>query len=254
MGQDLPRKLGDGSSLQPEAVPLYSQIKSLLLARVIKGEWGPGELLPSEMRLAAEYGVHQGTVRKAIEEMAAQNLVIRQQGKGTFVSGSAMRHNPYHFFRLMPKSGVREAPTNEFILVERAPATEMERSRLQLAGDRAEVVRSVRLRRFNDVPIIVERVAQPAAVFPDLENLYRELSPETTYGLLERRYRVLIVKVTERLTAIAAAAEDAGLLGVEPGAPLLEVSRIARAIDGQIVEWRVSRCQTDSHEYVVDLT
>jgi len=254
MGQDLPRRRGADLPLQPEAVPLYSQIKNLLIARVIKGEWGPGEMLPSEMRLAAEYGVHQGTVRKALEEMAAQNLVVRQQGKGTFVSGSSMRHNPYHFFRLMPKNEGRETPTNEFVLVETAPATEIERSQLQLPPDRAEVVRSVRIRRFNGVPIIVERVAQPASVFPGLESLYRELTPETTYGLLERRYRVLIVKVTERLTATAASQEDAELLGVEAGTPLLEVHRIARAIDGQIVEWRVSRCRTESHEYVVELT
>ncbi|WP_051660881.1 GntR family transcriptional regulator [Bosea sp. 117] len=242
-------------ALLPESMPLYVQIKNLLIARVIKGEWGPGELLPSEMRLAAEYGVHQGTVRKALDEMAAQNLVVRQQGKGTFVNASSMRHSTYHFFRVLPKAGgSMEAPTTEFVSVETVPATAVEHDRLNMPDEQRDVVRSVRVRRFAGVPKIIERVSQPAYLFPGLAELYRELQPETTYGLIERRYRVLVVKVVERLTAVAASADDAALLEIAAGTPMLEIDRIAEAIDGQFVEWRVSRCLTDAHEYVVELT
>ncbi|WP_428029136.1 GntR family transcriptional regulator [Ancylobacter sp.] len=239
----------------PESMPLYAQIKNLLIARVIKGEWGPGELLPSEMRLAAEYSVHQGTVRKALDEMAALGIVVRQQGKGTFVNASSMRHSTYHFFRVLPKSGTAmEAPSTEFVSIETAPATEEEHAHLRMPTAQRDVVRSLRMRRFGSVPKIVERVAQPAYLFPGLADLYRELLPETTYGIIERRYRVLVVKVVERLTAVAASAEDSALLDVPVGTPLLEVDRLAAAIDGQYVEWRVSRCLTDAHEYVVELT
>ncbi|MCK0207792.1 GntR family transcriptional regulator [Starkeya koreensis] len=243
------------AGLLPESMPLYAQIKNLLIARVIKGEWGPGEVLPSEMRLAAEYNVHQGTVRKALDEMAAQNLVVRQQGKGTFVNASSMRHSTYHFFRVLPKSGTAmEPPATGFVSIETAPATEAEHARLRMPAGQREVVRSLRVRRFGGVPKIIERVAQPAYLFPGLADLYRELMPETTYGIIERRYRVLVVKVVERLTAVAATEEDGALLDMPAGTPLLEVDRIAEAIDGQYVEWRVSRCLTDAHEYVVELT
>ena len=77
-----------GNSTQATLNPLYIQIQQLLFERLRKGEWGPGELLPSEMKLAAEYDVHQGTIRKALDEIAAQHLVVRQQGKGTFVTDS----------------------------------------------------------------------------------------------------------------------------------------------------------------------
>jgi GntR family transcriptional regulator len=187
--------------------------------------------------------------------MAAQNLVVRQQGKGTFVNASSMRHSTYRFFRVLPKA--REAmdpPTTDFTLVETAQGTDLERERLKMPADQSEVVRSVRLRRFAGVPKIVERVVQPAYLFPGLGELYKELQPETTYGLLERRYRVLVVKVTERLTAVAASREDAALLGIKVRTPLLEIDRIATAIDGQLVEWRLSRCVTDAHEYVAELT
>ncbi|QFR34931.1 GntR family transcriptional regulator [Ancylobacter sp. TS-1] len=241
--------------LLPESMPLYAQIRNLLIARVIKGEWGPGELLPSEMRLAAEYSVHQGTVRKALDEMAAQNILVRQQGKGTFVNASSMRHSTYHFFRVLPKAGeTMEPPATAFVSIETAAATDEEHARLKMPADQREVVRSVRLRSFGGVPKIVERVAQPSYLFPGLADLYRELLPETTYGIIERRYRVLVVKVMERLTAIPASGKDSALLNVAAGTPVLEVDRIAEAIDGQYVEWRVSRCLTDAHEYVVELT
>ena len=74
------------SALVPGAGPLYSQVRELLTRRVIDGQWTPGQLIPSEHRLAGEMGVSQGTVRKAVDEMVASNILVRQQGKGTFVS------------------------------------------------------------------------------------------------------------------------------------------------------------------------
>lgn len=240
-------------SAQPELKPLYLQIKDILIQRLVKGEWGPGEMLPSELRLAAEYSVHQGTVRKAIEEMAAQNLVVRHQGKGTFVAATALRHSPYHFFRLRSKSDAEEKPRTQYVSCVRVPASPEERGHLEMAANWAEVVRSVRLRHFDEVPVVVERVASPTDIFPGLDELLMEKRPATTYALFEEKYRVLIVRVAERLTAVAASAEDAELLRVDAGTPLLQIERLAYAIDGRIVEWRVSRCTTDSHEYVVDL-
>lgn len=245
---ELPRTLEP----QPELKPLYLQIEERLIQRIVNGEWGPGEMLPSEMRLAAEYGVHQGTVRKALDEIAARNLVVRQQGKGTFVSAVAMRHNPFHFFKVRPRSGVLERPTTRFLSVARQPATASERGKLQMEASRSEVVRARKLRCYDGRPVIVERVACPAHLFPGLEDLLSELQPETTYGLLEEKYRVLIARVVERLSAVPASAEDAGWLGVVEGTPLLAIDRVAFALDGQAAEWRVSHCRTDAHEYLVD--
>jgi GntR family transcriptional regulator len=70
----------------PAFSPLYQQIKSLILKSLQDGEWKPGDLIPSELELAARYRVSQGTVRKAIDELAADNLLVRRQGKGTFVT------------------------------------------------------------------------------------------------------------------------------------------------------------------------
>ena len=81
------RSMSRSSSLHsPTFSPLYRQIKELILRHLESGEWGPGDHIPSESDLAARFGVSQGTVRKAIDEMAAENLLVRQQGKGTFVA------------------------------------------------------------------------------------------------------------------------------------------------------------------------
>ena len=73
-----------GTASSPTFSPLYRQIKSLLLQRLESGEWRPGEAIPSESELATRFNVSQGTVRKAIDEMAAENLLIRRQGQGHF--------------------------------------------------------------------------------------------------------------------------------------------------------------------------
>ena len=69
----------------PTFSPLYQQIKSLIMQSLQSGEWKPGELIPSEVELAFRYKVSQGTVRKAIDELSAENLVVRRQGKGTLL-------------------------------------------------------------------------------------------------------------------------------------------------------------------------
>src|SRR5574343_1551559 len=86
----------------PTFSPLYRQIKDLILKSLEAGEWQPGDAIPSESELAVRFNVSQGTVRKAIAEMAAENLLVRRQGKGTFVATHDDPRSFYRFFRLVP--------------------------------------------------------------------------------------------------------------------------------------------------------
>src|SRR6187402_480675 len=96
---------GTVTGVAPAFSPLYQQIKDLILQSLQAGEWKPGEAIPSEMDLAVRYRVSQGTVRKAIDELAAENLVVRRQGKGTFVATHAEQHVQYRFLKLVPDAG-----------------------------------------------------------------------------------------------------------------------------------------------------
>ena len=92
-------------SAVPAFSPLYQQIKALILHSLQSGEWRPGEAIPSEIELAARFKVSQGTVRKAVDELATDNLLVRRQGKGTFVATHAEEQTQYRFLRLTPDAG-----------------------------------------------------------------------------------------------------------------------------------------------------
>ncbi|NLY65603.1 MAG: GntR family transcriptional regulator, partial [Alcaligenaceae bacterium] len=111
--------------------PLYKQIKALLVQSLHGGEWKPGESIPSELDLAARFQVSQGTVRKAIDELASENLLIRRQGKGTFVATHHEAQVRYRFLRLTP-----DDPEN----TQRAQSTILECSRQKATPEQARLL------------------------------------------------------------------------------------------------------------------
>ncbi|MEQ8966004.1 MAG: GntR family transcriptional regulator [Azospirillaceae bacterium] len=235
------------STDSPGFRPLYRQVHDLLRRRIAQGHWRPDDPLPSEGRLAVELGVSQGTVRKALDDLARENLVVRRQGRGTFVAAHSVERSLFHFFMLCGDEGERRLPTSRLLDCRRGLAGEAERARLGLP-EGASVLRIDRLRLLGERPAIVERVVLPAALFPDLGN-GGEAIPNTLYDLYQRRFGVTVARATERLKAVAATSDEAEQLSVVPGAPLLEIDRLALDLDGRPVEWRLSRCLTDEVHY-----
>src|SRR3954467_3090894 len=110
------------SATTPAFRPLYEQIKILLTQCLVAGEWKPGEAIPSELELAARYQVSQGTVRKAIDELAGENIVVRRQGRGTFVASHNEPSYQYRFMRMFPDHGPKVYPLNTFFALDRGKA------------------------------------------------------------------------------------------------------------------------------------
>ena len=238
------------TGLIPEAKPLYAQVKELMLGRMIEGVWKPGAVLPSEFQLAAEFGVSQGTVRKALDALAAENLVIRRQGRGTFVAEHDEDRALFHFFHLVGRNGERRLPGGTVLNCRDGKANKDEAA--QLGIDRsAPVTRIRRIRDLNGAPAILEDLCLPRGLFPGLSGV-QEL-PNTLYELYERDFGVTISRAEERLAAIEAGPDVAKLLELEVGQPILEIDRIAFALDGRAVEWRVSLCDTRHHRYLAQL-
>ena len=234
----------------PRAQPLYAQVKTLMMQRLIAGQWRPGEMLPSEFQLADEFGVSQGTVRKALAALAADNVVVRRQGRGTFVAEHDDHRALFHFFHLVGPEGERRLPESRLLSLRKGLAGWVEAERLGI-GRGETVVRIRRIRLLDGRPAISETIAVPHALFADLAEI-RDL-PNTLYDLYERRYGVTIARAVERLAAVAADEREAKLLDIAPGTPLLEIDRTAHALDGAPVEWRVSLCLTATHHYRVEL-
>lgn len=230
--------------------PLYVQVKDSLIRRLIDGAWQPGQIIPSEMELAREVGVSQGTIRKALDAMSAENLLVRRQGRGTFVAEPEESRILFQFFRMVPDSGERSFPTSHVQRRSRAKANRRERQSLQLA-EPGEVWRIRRTRTIGARPLIVETISLATERLPGFDTLSD--IPNNVYRLYSERWRITIAGASERLKAVAAARGDAAALGCPPATPLLEIERIAYDLEHNPVELRISRCLTNGVHYLSEL-
>lgn len=239
----------------PAFSPLYQQIKGLILNSLRAGEWKPGESIPSETDLAMRYRVSQGTVRKAIDELAAENLLLRRQGKGTFVATHAEQQVQFRFLRLVPDTGARgsEGPAQRNIIEcrrTRANADVVKALALR-SGD--QVLQARRVLSFGGIPIILEDIWLPAAPFKGLtaERLANYQGP--MYALFETEFNVRMVRAQESIRAVAASAAQAALLNTTLGTPLLSVDRVAYTYHDEPMELRRGYYRTDTHHYQNDV-
>ena len=236
--------------------PLYQQIKGLMLQSLQAGEWKPGESIPSEMDLAARFKVSQGTVRKAIDELAASNMVTRRQGKGTFVATHAEQRLQYRFLRLIPDA---EGPT---------PAALAERTVLACKSVRAnsDVARALALRTgdavvqvrrvlsFGGISTILEDIWLPGATFKNLAAEQMAGYSGPTYALFELEFGVRMVRAEEKIRAVMPNAKQAKLLNLTAVMPLLSVERVAFTYNDVPMELRRGLYSTATHHYRNDLS
>ena len=228
--------------------PLYEQIKAMILASLQASEWLPGAAIPSEMELAARYAVSQGTVRKAIDELAAQSLLVRRQGKGTFVATHQEDDWQYRFLRLAPDSGQKFHLTNQFLTCEKTKATAYVAELLKLkTGD--PIIHIDRIQSFSGKPIVFEEIFLPGARFKglDLQALNDWHGP--MYAFYEGQYATHMVRAEEKIKAIAANELLAKHLHLAEGAPILSVERLAFTYGNKPVEIRHARYDTSEQHY-----
>lgn len=230
--------------------PLYRQVYDYLVKQISEGAWKAAESLPSEQALATELGVSQGTVRKALDVMAAEKLIERRQGKGTYVAEHTQERALFRFFRLARPEGERVLPECGAEDVTRRRANEREIAKLGLDAG-ADIVQITRTRLIDATPAVFETIIIPAAIFPNIEE-YAPL-PNALYALYQTVFGVNIVQTVEELRADLSRKEDAKRLQMPLGAPLLNIDRIAIGLDGDKVEWRVSRCNTANLVYAVTI-
>ncbi len=236
----------------PTFSPLYQQIKNLIVQGLEAGEWRPGEAIPSEAELAVRFRVSQGTVRKAVDEMAAENLLIRRQGKGTFVATHADPRAFFRFLRLVPLSGGVEQSKSVPLECWRAKAGAEAARVLQLKlGDPIIIVR--RVLQFSGKPVVVDEIYLPGEIFPGLSLDVLKDYQGSLYSLFESHFHVPMIRAEERIRAVAADRGTAELLGVVEGSPLLSVERVTHSYGDKPVEWRRGLYSTAEHCYYNEL-
>ena len=255
--------------------PLYRQIKVLITRELQAGVWKPAEAIPSEQDLALRFKVSQGTVRKAIDELAADNLLVRRQGKGTFVATHAEQQIQYRFLRLMPDDGSARDMARRLLDCRRvrAPA-DVARMLKCKSGDAvvqlrrlllspADSPQAAAMRRLSSEagaqpwggpaagakPIVLDEIWLPGKLFKGLtaERLADYKGP--MYGMFETEFGVRMIRAEEKIRAVPADAASAELLALPLGTPLLSVERLSFTYGDKPVELRRGLYNTEQHFY-----
>ncbi len=228
------------------SIPLYIQIKEFIITKISNKQWLPSEIIPSEMQLARELDVSQGTVRKAITELVDNNVLIRKQGKGTFVANHDIQRALFHFFHITDNDGTKVIPQSKTLSCRRKKASNNEASKLQLKKG-TTVICIERIRMFDGIPTMLESITLPAKMFATLDGDC-EL-PNMLYELYESKYGITVHSANERLRAIPASKREASLLKLPPQTPLIEIERLALTLNKKPIELRISHCYTRKHYY-----
>ena len=232
--------------------PLYAQVKKRITESLVRGEWTPGQVIPSEIELAHIYDVSQGTVRKAIDELTAESILIRRQGKGTFVATHNEENVQLRFLRLTSSVGIKEKLDNQLVSFSKEKASNQLAKTLNI-NSAATVISLKRVLTFNDKPLILDVIKIPAASFRGLTAERVVEKKGSMYRMYETDFGIRMLHADEKIKAVSANYEAASLLGVKEHSPLLSVERVSFTYDDQPIEWRLGLCITDNHYYRAEL-
>ena len=229
---------------------LYKDVKRAILSALAQGEWKPGAAIPSERQLTGRFGVSIGTLRKAIDELVAEGIIVRHQGRGTFVATHRQEEHFFRFFRIARKDGHREYPTVRLVRFRRGRADAQEARHLQLESS-APVFRFTNLLSLGGEPVVVDAITVPEKHFQALTERQLRDRPSTLYNFYQDAFGINVIRTEEHLSAIVADAADQELLGVPAGSPIMEIHRIASSYNDERVEFRISHVDTRNHEFLL---
>jgi len=239
------------------SAPLYRLVKRELQLAIESGRCRPGESLPNETAVAQALQVSIGTLRRAVDELVHEHVLVRRQGKGTFVALHGSDRSLFHFFhvepRFDPQSGeptrALEYPQVESLGFVRDRADEIEGAMLRIRpGD--PVYRFDNRLSLSGRIVVHDRMMISTLMFKGLTERRLRERPSTIYSLYQTEFGITVLRAQERARAVAADRETARVLGVPVGRPVLEVHRIALTFGDRPVEYRVSAINTDVHDYV----
>ncbi|OCR23960.1 GntR family transcriptional regulator [Pseudomonas syringae] len=235
-----------------ERLPLYQRLRDQLAEQIANNRWRPGEAIPTEAALSSEYCLSTGTVRKAIDMLVADNILERQQGRGTYIRRPQFQSSLFRFFRFQTAAGERQVPESRILSIEPMAAPSAVSQALGLIPD-APVIRLVRLRLLDAQPVLAEEIWLPRVLFQALLDTDLQLHGPLLYPIYETLCGQVVAYAEETLTAEAASDVHARLLHIPQNSPVVVIERLARNYAGQPLEWRRSRGHASHFRYSVEI-
>lgn len=232
-------------------LPRYYQLKELIREKIAAGEWKSGEAIPSERELCEQYGISRMTARQSLTELVHEGVLYRSQGRGTFVG------QPRITQQLMRLTGFTadirsrgQQPSTRVLSAEMWPCDEVVAERLRLKSGQP-VFRLRRLRLADAEPLAIEMTV---ISFIGCEQLLQEdFAHQSLYALLETKYGLPPLEADQVLEAGLANAEEAGVLGISIGAPVLHTSRTTYTERLQPLEYATSTYRGDKYAFYTHL-
>lgn len=247
------------AALSPGAGPLYRQAKQRLQHMIETGSFAPGSRFPPEPELAQTLGISIGTLRKAVDELVAEHVVVRHQGKGTFVATHTEERFMFQFFHVEPRTDDepgdnpgRRLPVVTFMGSSRDPAAPAQATALRLRPGEP-VITVHNCLSLGGRRIVHDSITLSARLFPGLTERRIRERPSTMYSLYEEGWGITVLNAQEKARALACPPESARILRIPEGSPVMEVRRVARTFGDRPVEYRISTIDTRHHDYVARL-
>ena len=234
--------------IPPKKTPLYKHVKEEIMQMIAKGVWSVDTQLPNEKVMSNMLNVSIGTLRKAVDHLISTGVLMRKQGRGTFINKHSPKSYLFRFFHLVAKAGEKELPYVRLIKASRVRVKREIAAKLGLPASQA-VMCVQNLLYLQHKPVIIDYAYLSPIVFPTVTSEKIANRPGTLYQLYQEEYNVSIVRIEERMSSCLADEDKALLLGVKPDWHLLKIVRNAYSIQQNIAELRYSFCNTDLHEY-----
>lgn len=241
-------------SNSPFSGPLYKQVKSKLLESIRSGEWRPGQAILSERMLAERYAVSIGTLRKAVDELENENILVRHQGRGTFVASHNKDRLLFYFFHIIRHDAKdKYYPEVELIRFEEDTATPEVAEKLHIP------LHTPIFRYFNRLslegrPVVIDQITVAQDRFPGLSEKLLAERESTIYRLYQENFGVTVISTEERIRSVLSDDQHTEWLALNTPQPVLMIRRVAYTYQNVPVEWRVSLVDTRTYEYTTTLT
>jgi GntR family transcriptional regulator len=233
-------------------LPLYQRLRDQLAEQIANNRWRPGEAIPTEAALSSEYCLSTGTVRKAIDMLVADNILERQQGRGTFIRRPQFQSSLFRFFRFQTAAGERQVPESRILSMEPMAAPAAVAQMLGLPPG-SPVIRMVRLRLLDAQPVLAEEIWLSRIQFHALLEIDMDQQGPLLYPIYEEFCGQVVAYAEETLTADAVDDVNARLLQIPVNSPVVVIERLARNYAGQPLEWRRSRGHASHFRYSVEI-
>jgi GntR family transcriptional regulator len=236
-----------------KSLTAYQEVKQKITEDLVRGRFSMGQALPAEKDLSKELDVSIGTLRKAVDELVAEGIVVRRQGRGTYVAEHDLKRLLYYFFHVVKHDVDKKVnPQVELASLNSALASKEEAIKLQIK-EGSPVWRITNRLSLEGQCVMIDHITLDKNRFQNLTRgdfIYREGS---IYQMYQMKFDQTVVKSNERLRAGLAGKQYGDWLEVTPDSPVLVIRRVALGIQDEPLEWRVSTLNTNQHEYFSEL-